>query len=171
LDEAGATSSTANKGAPEPVPEPEAPLGEELPGLRHHNWQIWNCLRRNFPWSLPRTAIQYFRDCLHWGTLLISNLVLYSTREQAPDPDLEAGEALLSSIHHSAGETLYNLLQQAGMQAPQSCTMHELAAEIIDAQGDIAYASEVFNDLLTHQVHSFYFEQTVELVRLILIIG
>ena len=130
-----------NKGAPEPVPEPEAPLGEELPGLRHHNWQIWNCLRRNFPWSLPRTAIQYFRDCLHWGTLLISNLVLYSTREQAPDPDLEAGEALLSSIHHSAGETLYNLLQQAGMQAPQSWTMHELAAEIIDAQGDLCVRS------------------------------
>ncbi|KAH7847575.1 hypothetical protein Vadar_027732 [Vaccinium darrowii] len=103
------------------------------------------------------------RDCLHWGALLVSNLVLYSTREQAQDPDLEAGEALLSSIHHNASETLYNLLQQTRMQAPQSWTMLELAAEIIDAQGDIAYASEVFNDLLTHQVHSFYFEQTVEL--------
>lgn len=30
----------------------------------------------------------------------------------------------------------------------------------------IVYASEAFNDLLTHQVHSLYFEQTVELVRL-----
>ena len=56
-------------------------------------------------------------------------------------PVLEAGEALLSSIHHSAGETLYNLLQQAGMQAPQSWTMHELAAEIIDAQGDLCVRS------------------------------
>lgn len=34
------------------------------------------------------------------------------------------------------------------MQAPQMWTMHELVAEIIDAQEDIAYLSKVFNDFI-----------------------
>jgi len=55
-----------------------------------------------------------------------------------------------------------------GFQAPQSWTMPELAAEVIDAQGSISHASEILQDLLTHQVNSFYFDHTVELIRLIM---
>ena len=46
--------------------------------------------------------------------------------------------------------------------------MPELAAEVIDAQGGISHASEILQDLLTHQVNSFYFDHTVELIRLIM---
>jgi hypothetical protein len=100
-----------------------------------------------------------------------SDTVSVEDSEQSLDPAPDSYSYLdgdLDSIHHSAGETLYNLLQKAGIKAPQSWTMPELAAEVFDAQGDIPYASEVLQDLLTHQVNSFYFEQTVELVRLIM---
>lgn len=138
LDEAEATSSTSNQVAPEPVSE--SPIVES-------------------------SAIA------SPGSETVSGLPVVEHSEQSLDQAPDSYSYLdgdLESIHHSAGETLYNLLQQAGIQAPQSWTMPELAAEVIDAQGDISYASEVLQDLLTHQVNSFYFEQTVELVRLIM---
>ena len=96
-----------------------------------------------------------------------SPVVSEQSLDQAPD-SYSYLDGDLDSIHKSAGETLYNLLQQAGIQAPQSWTMPELAAEIIDSQRSISYASEVLQDLLTNQVNSFYFDQTVELIRLIM---
>lgn len=42
--------------------------------------------------------------------------------------------------------------------------MQELDAEVIDAQGDIYYASEAWQDLLTYRDNSLYFDQTVELI-------
>lgn len=44
--------------------------------------------------------------------------------------------------------------------------MPELAAEVIDAQESIPDATEALQDLLAHREASFYFERTVELVRL-----
>lgn len=144
LDEAEATSSTSNQVAPEPISE--SPLVES-------------------------SAVASPGSDLFSGLPLLEDLpnlepspLIAQSLDQAPDPYL--GDTTLYSIHTSAGETLYNLLQQAGIQAPQSWTMTELAAEVIDAEGDITYASEVLQDLLTQQGNSFYFEQTVAFVSL-----
>lgn len=146
LGEAEARSSTSNQVAPEPVSE--APLVESS-AIASPDSDLFE--------GLPVLEdLPHLED----GPLIAQNL------DQAPDPYL--GDNTLHSIHTSAGETLSNLLQQAGIQAPQSWTMTELAAEVIDAQGDIDFAFEVLEDLLTHQVHSFYFEHTVQLVLLIM---
>lgn len=105
------------------------------------------------------------------GSDTVSGLPVVDQSEQSLDQAPDSYSYLdgdLDSIHSCTGETLFFLLQQAGIPAPQSWTMTELAAEVIDAQGNIAYASEVLQDLLTHQVQSRNFEQTVELVRLIM---
>ena len=83
---------------------------------------------------------------------------------RAPDPR----DSILHAIHTRFGENLNNLLSKVGVPAPDNWTPTELAAQVIDAEGNALYAFEAFDNLLTHQVHSPYFIYATELISLMM---
>lgn len=56
----------------------------------------------------------------------------------APDPR----DSILHAIHTRFGENLNNLLSKVGVPAPDNWTPTELAAQVIDAEGNALYAFE-----------------------------
>jgi hypothetical protein len=148
------TTSSSNLVAPEPVPEPEAPLGEAeitptAPNLDPPTTGFFD----SFP---PVAVVLDDSEEEESLGLLAADFNSYN--------DLDN----IASIPQKVGEILFNLLQQVGMRAPNNWTMPELAAEVIDVEGSIPDALHVLEDLLFYQTQSFYFEHTVEFVRLIM---